>query len=474
MKIHSKILLTFAAASALGVVLPRQAYAQVNQEDFNTLRKMVQDLGQKVQKLEQSHNQDQQTHQSDQQQIDQLRRQLGETQATATDARQKAEAASQVQPTRPIPGEGNALHNFSMVGDAEIQFGKTDGQHSGFVFADFAPIFLFRAHDNVLFEAGFDIKLQNGAAPYLNRRDLNLGVVNPQSGDSGTTTTFDMSFAQLDYLVNDYVTFVGGDMLLPLGTYSERTAGWLNKVPDDPLPRGVLPGSGVGAQLRGAIPVGQAGQMFTYAAYGVNGPSSVDGTANSTYLDPGTNALSNLDLVGNIGLRSDGATEANLHGAPSGGGRLGWFYPWKPHYDLELGISGQSGTWDSADSRRWSAGVIDAALHIGPSVEIKGEYVHSWVETADLGTITPRGWWAQAGYKLAGLNLELPYINNLELVGRYDTMHDGFATDIDRYTVGYVYYFSNTLLFEGDYEFLHSNDPSQAHNRLVFQLSYGF
>ena len=47
-----------------------------------------------------------------------------------------------------------------------------------------------------------------------------------------------LSFAQLDYLFNDYVTFVGGDMLLPLGTYTERSAGWLNKIPDDPLPRG--------------------------------------------------------------------------------------------------------------------------------------------------------------------------------------------------------------------------------------------
>jgi hypothetical protein len=39
--------------------------------------------------------------------------------------------------------------------------------------------------------------------------------------------------------------------------------------------------------------------------------------------------------------------------------------------------------------------------------------------------------------------------------------------------VGYVYYFTNTLLFEGDYEFVNSNDPSQA-DQLIFQLSYGF
>ena len=46
---------------------------------------------------------------------------------------------------------------------------------------------------------------------------------------------------------------------------------------------------------------------------------------------------------------------------------------------------------------------------------------------------------------------------------------------MDRWTVGYVYYFSNTLLFEGDYEFLHSNDPDAGPTtRFVFQLGYGF
>jgi hypothetical protein len=36
-----------------------------------------------------------------------------------------------------------------------------------------------------------------------------------------------------------------------------------------------------------------------------------------------------------------------------------------------------------------------------------------------------------------------------------------------------VYYFSNTLQFMGDYEFVHSGDPAQA-NMFLFQLAYGF
>ena len=39
----------------------------------------------------------------------------------------------------------------------------------------------------------------------------------------------DLSFATLDYTLNDYMTVVAGDMLLPLGTYSERAAGWYRR-----------------------------------------------------------------------------------------------------------------------------------------------------------------------------------------------------------------------------------------------------
>jgi hypothetical protein len=448
------------AGCALGVALTPRATA-VTDEEFNALKNMVQQLGDKVQKLEQTHDQDQKTHEQDQQQIQRLKEQVGETQKTATETQQKVEAVAQAQPPRPMPGEGNSTHNFTMAGDAEIQFGKVDGQHSGFGVVDFAPIFLFRARDNVLFEAGFDIKLQNNA-PFI------PGTVNGTGG--GATTTFDMSFAQLDYLFNDYVTFVGGDMLLPLGTYVERGAGWINKIPDDPLPIGVLPASGIGAQLRGAVPFGTAGQSVTYAGYLVNGPGSVDGSGNSTTIS----GAPNLDLNSNVGFDSNGNSIGNFHGAPGGGGRIGWFCPLKPHYDLELGASGMVSQWDTAGSLLWGAAVADAALHVSPYFELKGEFIYTWQQTADVGTLKPWGWWIQAAYKLSGLNLELPVINNLELVGRYDTLRDGFGTTTDRWTVGYVYYFSNTLLFQGDYEWLHSNSSPQPPNLFVFQVAYGF
>jgi hypothetical protein len=446
MKMRSLILGVLACAY---LVWPRLASAQVSTDDFNALKKVVDQLGDKVQKLEQTHEQDQKTHEDDQKKIESLQQQLGETKTAVTNATEKAEDVARVQSAYPVVNASPApTHNFTMVGDAEVQFGKSAGQHSAFVLADFAPIFLFRANDNVLFEAGFDVTLQNNTDSNGNRAP-------------GSSTAFELSFAQLDYLLNDYVTVVAGDMVLPLGTYSERAAGWLNKIPDDPLARDFLPGSGVGAQLRGAVALGQAGQMLTYSLYGVNGPSSGSSSNSANAGD--------LDLGGNVG------DTPNWHANPSGGGRIAWFHPWKPHYDLELGLSGQSGTWSDSGNRLWSSFVVDGALHLSSNFELKGEYINTWVQTDDSGTIRPRGSWAQAGYKLAGLNLSLPYINNVELIGRYDYANDAQGTKTDRYTVGYVYYFSNTLLFEGDYEFINSHGPNALpKNAFVFQLSYGF
>ena len=74
-------------------------------------------------------------------------------------------------------------------------------------------------------------------------------------------------------------------MLLPLGTYSERGAGWLNKLPDDPMSRSLLIGSGVGAQVRGSKAIGDNGSMVTYAVYTANGGHTIDGTSYSTTFD---------------------------------------------------------------------------------------------------------------------------------------------------------------------------------------------
>jgi hypothetical protein len=101
--------------------------------------------------------------------------------------------------------------------------------------------------------------------------------------------------------------------------------------------------------------------------------------------------------------------------------------------------------------------------------------MNTWVGTTDAGTINPRGWWVQGGYKLAGLKLGVPYLDKLELVGRYDTVNDDLGSRTKRGTVGAVYYVTNTLWLEGDYEWTSNRGPNPApDNSLLFQISYGF
>ena len=440
----------FTLMAATGVVLQAMstgAADQVSVADFNALKEMVQKLNDQVQGLTQTNIVVQQQHEKDLQQLKELQAKLAETQQTAADAEQKSTAAAQAATTRGPIDEATVNRNFQMLGDVEFQYANADKQYGSFMLADFAPIFLYRGGENILFEAGFDTTIANNA---------------PNGG--GYTTTFNLSFAQLDYVVNDYLTVCVGDLLLPLGTYTERGAGWLNKFPDNPLAvDALIPGSGVGAQLRGAIPLGDSGKLLNYAVFGVNGPGSSDGFANAN----------SLDLGGNVGIRSDG-TSANLHNNPAGGGRLAVFLPFKPRYDLELGVSGMFGEWDNAGAHLWTAGVLDAALHLGPNFEAKGEYIMSRFGSDDFGMIHQQGWFVQAGYKLAGLNLELPGINNLELVGRYDSVRDGLGMTTRRTTLGYIYYLTSALLFEGDYEFINSTDPAQPATQLLLQISYGF
>src|ERR1022692_3294451 len=316
MKSYSRGLVCATTCVALVTALPIRTVAAIDDQQFNDLKDLVNKLGQKTEKQDQridqlektheqdarAHERDQKTHEEDLKRIQELEQKLGDTQRTVADVQlhsaMHVAMAGEVEPLPRMPlEEATVNHNFSILGDAEFQYAKTSDQHGTFLFADFAPIFLYRGGDKVLFEAGFDFGLQNNAG-------------------GGASSTINLSFAQLDYLINDYVTLVAGNMLLPLGTYTQRGAGWLNKIPDDPLPRDLLPGAGVGAQLLGAVPVGQAGKLINYSIWGVNGPSSADGSGNADQ----------LDLGGNVGLRSDNAV-ANLHGNLSGGARVGLFMP---------------------------------------------------------------------------------------------------------------------------------------------------
>jgi len=68
-------------------------------------------------------------------------------------------------------------------------------------------------------------------------------------------------------------------------------------------------------------------------------------------------------------------------------------------------------------------------------------------------------------------------VNDLELVERYDFANDALGSSSDRFTTGIVYYLSNTLLLEGDYEWYKNSGLNSAGlpaSQFIIQLSYGF
>ena len=144
-------------------LLPFRTIAEVSDADFANLKAMVEQLNTEVQTLKATHEEDQATihkleTEGPQDGRDGRHREAGSPAATTA-----ATAAAQATPA---PAQGStATHDFMVVGDAEVQYGQTlhPSQHAAFTLADFAPIFLFRTADNVLFEAGFDVTLANNA-----------------------------------------------------------------------------------------------------------------------------------------------------------------------------------------------------------------------------------------------------------------------------------------------------------------------
>ena len=439
---------------ALGFFMlnPPRAGAQTN-DDLKALQDLLRKQGEQIQELLKARAEDQQKIQRLEQLMNDTRQKAERSEQAATNAQQKAEetqknaaeVATRVEAIQSAPSEeASAKHNVVITGYADALYDKQDGKNGSFLLGSFNPIVLFRASDKVLFEGELEFSLAS----------------------SGETDT-ELEYAQVDYAANDYLTVIAGKFLLPLGQFPEKLhPAWINKMPTLPFlytgagmlmhDDGILPFGDVGVQGRGAMHLGQSPAVLTYSAYLVNGPTQ----------DPDTGKLSFMN-------------GGDFNGTPSGGGRLAVFYPWSAYHDIEVGVSGQTGTWDQDNKLWWSAAVLDASLHLGPYTELRGEYVHTWQDTVAEGTLKPRGAYAQIAYKLAGLQLELPLLNDIEAVFRYDYLNtDGSdRTPGGRahgYALGLNYYLTNTLLVKGAYEFINGTDKANDRDRLTFEIAYGF
>ncbi len=286
----------------------------------------------------------------------------------------------------------------------------------------------------------------------------------------------DVSDAEADFIVNDWLTVVIGRFPAPIGFFNERlNSPWINKLPDLPLMfRQVSPPISInGVQLRGAHYLGDWPVKVAYSVYGSSG-LELNNQA------PGLNDVANLENMEN--------TYNVVSSEPTFGGRLSLWYP---AIGIEVGLSGlHNADYTPVAEDGIQLWELDANYHKG-NWDLRFEYAETYQHAASFisTNIRRRGLYAQVAYRpVEALN---KYLQKLELVGRYSrTWFSGidptaldlttFATSVDvpvnrnQYTIGINYWFYASLVAQVAYEFNQEPGFSLSDNIFMAQLGWGF
>lgn len=293
-----------------------------------------------------------------------------------------------------IRGYGHTGYEYMKSGDEK---------ESTFLGSAFAPIFLFKHSDKLMFEAELEFVLENN--------ELEVGL----------------EYADVMYVLNKNMTVRAGKFLLPFGTFMERLhPAWINRLPTRPLGfghDGIAPSSGIGVELRGAFDLG--GPSLNYSVYSTNGPRLKDGSVEPE--EAGMLMFQNFE-------------DNNMSKAI--GGRLGLL----PFADssTEIGISAYSTTGvGQEDSEYEDIGAFLYALDfafvkqipaISGLVDIKAQYNSSNVDTATFIETHEDGdeeaysfdnqsdsFYGQLSYRPTMADSD--FMKKLEFVGRYSNFN---------------------------------------------------
>jgi hypothetical protein len=278
-------------------------------------------------------------------------------------------------------------------------------------------------------------------------------------------TNANLEFAHFDYLLNDYMTLVGGKYILPFGDFYERLEpDWINKLVTNPLPHrhevGLLPFSDLGAQIRGGFPLSLAeGVDFDYTIFAGNGPKFTSDKRGAAF-EP----TNNLDANKNKAV----------------GARFG-FRPLPFAWNMgrwKIGASTYNGTWDEKDHLWLHAWGIDSSYQKGP-FDFRGEYISMLREMPGGNNEHREGWYTQAAYKLA--HWAIPFIDRSELVFRYSRQNQPFSQEEDppsflrgqQYSFGYDYWLTPTTVWKLEYDYDLRRDQ-RNNDEIYTQFVVGF
>jgi hypothetical protein len=229
---------------------------------------------------------------------------------------------------------------------------ETDGESkSSFNGGSINPLLMYKQSDKLFFEAEFEGEFEDG--------EFEWGL----------------EYANMSYVLNDYMTVRAGKFILPFGAFMEKLhPAWVNRVATRPLGfghDGIVPTTDVGAELRGSFHAGNI--KLNYQAYVINGPQLKDGS----------------EEPDEAGMLKFGFMEDN-NNDKTFGGRIGIF-PFTNSM-LEVGfsaLSGKVGTYETGyEDISANLFAIDLSLvknldFMSSVVDIKGQYNFSQVDDAN-------------------------------------------------------------------------------------------
>ena len=336
--------------------------------------------------------------------------------------------------------------SFLLTGYGAAGFTAQHG-HDSFFTASFNPIFLWKLSDRLLFEGELELELEGGE------------------------THLALEYAQASYLLNDYMTFGAGKFLNPTNYFVQNQhPAWINKLPDKPLAvyDGLTPETLVGAQIRGAIPIGST--VVEYSLFGANAPRLITEGDLETL---GTLEFDNFD---------------NADGHIAFGGHVG-FLP-IPQVEIGYGIEhstvGPRNHSVNADLQSVDLNVVDDSELLKGLINFRAQWVWSNIASYTYDADGSQGFgplnfsnhrnggYVQLSYRPSRVD---HFCKDLEPVVRFDLLNQRGTPggyEEKRWTVGLDYWLTPSTVFKAAYEWDSKSNGFPRQNAFMLQVATGF
>jgi hypothetical protein len=323
-----------------------------------------------------------------------------------------------------ISGYGTVGYGIRTQGDNENAFNATVN-----------PIFLFQFQDRILFEAEWEFELEGGV------------------------TETGLEYAQLDVMVTDNLTLIGGKFLLPFGVFGERLhPTWINKFPTG------TPIYGHHVAAFGAEPLLPIISDLGVMARAMLRPGPLNVTLNG-YITQGAAPEDPAEEVAEIVFPSsseDNNTDKMV------GGRLDIGLP--PHF--ELNVSYMNGDYDENNVLDLTGWNVAGEFRV-QNVEVRGEYVQTRQEIEEpsgFPTLRRHGFYAQAAYRFGAWE---PVFRWTQV---FDSQLDGATQALGAWQAGFGldYWITPSVALMGGYELNKEKGSELDNNRFIVHIAYGF